>query len=172
MHASISDSWEEAVGEWEIFDCEEDSSLSESCVCGKERLKFLFTIKNVHNDNYLYPIGSSCINKFNRLELSDEAEIQESMFKLLHAVETNTYLKLESPLFSRKLLKALYEEGALDNEYNHYNGYNDYEFLLRMFNKRNKEDITYRQQRKINGILAYSIRPFLVERLSSKIIYK
>lgn len=64
INASEADNWENAVQEWEIVDCEEDEDLSESCVCGKEELRYLFTIRNVYNGNLLFPIGSSCIKPF------------------------------------------------------------------------------------------------------------
>lgn len=62
INASNGNTWDIAVNEWEIIDCEEDDSLSESCICGKENLRYLYTIKNTLNGNILYPIGSSCID--------------------------------------------------------------------------------------------------------------
>ena len=53
---SESDIWESAVFEWEIFDWEEDETLESSCICGKENLRYLFTIRNTLNGNILYPI--------------------------------------------------------------------------------------------------------------------
>lgn len=38
IELSQSNDWDTAVTEWEIADCEEDDTLSESCVCGKEHL--------------------------------------------------------------------------------------------------------------------------------------
>ena len=74
-----------------------------------------------------------------------------------------------SKYFSKKLLYALYEEGAFaPNKYNRYDGTNDYQFMLDMFNKRNKSEITEQQHRKIRGLIAYSIKPFLRERLKYK----
>lgn len=61
LELSTANDWDTAVTEWEIADCEEDDTLSESCVCGKEHLYYLFTIENVVNGNTLFPIGSSCI---------------------------------------------------------------------------------------------------------------
>jgi hypothetical protein len=43
---SISNNWNDAVREWDIVDCEEDDSLTESCICGKEELRYLYTIQN------------------------------------------------------------------------------------------------------------------------------
>ena len=84
---SESKTWELAVTEWEISDVEEDENLEESCICGKEHLRYLFTIKNKLNGNTLYPIGSSCIKKFERDDLKYEVDVKEQLFKLLHAVE-------------------------------------------------------------------------------------
>lgn len=79
---SDSSNWNAAVYEWEIYDVDEDDTLSESCVCGKENLRYLFTIKNKINGNILYPIGSSCIHKFERKELNDLATIKEQLITL------------------------------------------------------------------------------------------
>ncbi len=48
----------------------------------------------------LFPIGSSCINKFQRKDLRDETALIEEQFRLLHAVESNKYLSLSSELDS------------------------------------------------------------------------
>ena len=169
INNSESDNWQEAVTEWEIYDCEEDDSCSEECICGKENIKYLYAIRNVCNGRLLFPIGSSCIKKFNRTDLKEETALIESQFKLLHAVEEHRYLSLLPELFSRKLLGWLYEQGAFDTAYNRYDGEEDYEFMLTMFNKRNKDLITPKQHKKIKGILLNSIRPFLERRLSEKV---
>lgn len=135
------------MGEWEIADCEEEDSASEICICGKENIKYLFTIRNTINGNMLYPIGSSCIKKFNRADMKEETSLYEGMFKLLHAVESNRYLSLSSELFSRKLLKYLFKQGAFNTKYNNFDGEEDYEFMLKMFNKRDKSSITMRQEK-------------------------
>ena len=83
IELSESNIWERAVQEWEIFDCEIDDSLTESCVCGKEHLRYLFTIRNIKNGNELYPIGSTCINKFDRDDLDYEVSVYEDMFRLI-----------------------------------------------------------------------------------------
>lgn len=148
IRSSESDNWKDAVVEWDIDDCEEDLSCSSECVCGKENIKYLYTIRNRYSGRILYPIGSSCINKFGREDLRDATSLIESQFKLLHAVEEGRYLSLSSELFSRKLLRWLYEEGAFDTEYNDYDGEDDYEFMLKMFNKRDKDSISLKQDKK------------------------
>lgn len=169
IDASEANDWESAVEEWMIFDCEEDETCSSFCLCGKENLRYLFTIKNRYNGNLLFPIGSSCINKFGRMDLNNETSAYEDMFKLLHAVKDRQFIYLSSELFSRKLLRYLYEEGAFDNEYNDFDGREDYEFLLKMFNKRDKYSITGRQNAKIRAIIVSSIKPFLIRRLEEKL---
>ena len=130
INNSESDNWQEAVTEWEIYDCEEDDICSEECICGKENIKYLYTIRNVYNGRLLFPIGSSCIKKFNRTDLKEETALIESQFKLLHAVEEHRYLSLLPELFSRKLLGWLYEQVAFDTAYNRYDGEEDYEFIV------------------------------------------
>lgn len=169
IEASESDEWDCAVDEWIVLDCEEDFNCSSSCLCGKENLRYLFTIKNELNGNELFPIGSSCIQKFGRKDLDDKTSVYEDMFKLLHAVETNQFISLSPELFSRKLLLYLYEEGAFDTDYNNYDGETDYLFMLKMFNKRDKSSITRAQQGKISAIIVSSIKPYLIERLKNKV---
>ena len=140
---SESKEWSSARYEWEICNFEEDDSLSESCICGKEHLKYLFTIKNRLNNNELYPIGSSCINKFGRDDLDEQVSIKEQLFKLLHAVENNSFLELTTEYFSRTLLK-----------------------YLDMFNKRKR---TIKQNQKATAIILNSIKPYLENLLKDKI---
>lgn len=169
IELSHGNDWDTAVVEWEIIDCEEDSTLSESCICGKEHLFYLFTIKNIITGSTLFPIGSSCIKKFGRDDLNDEASVREKMFKLYHEVENNQFISLSPEFFSRKLLKKLFEDGAFDCEYNDYDGLDDYEFIVKMFNKRDKSSITFGQQKKIRAIIVASIRPYLQNQLAEKI---
>ena len=169
IDCSEGDCWEEAVEEWTIDDCEEDVSCSGECICGKENIKYLYTIRNVKNGNTLFPIGSSCIGKFNRADMIEETALRESLFRLLHAVEDNRYLSLSPEMFSRKLLRWLFDEGAFDTSYNQYDGKEDYEFMLKMFNKRDKSTVSANQDKKIKAILLNSIKPFLQARLAEKI---
>ena len=71
LENSVSDSWVEAVSEWDIFDCELDYEQQSKCICGKENIKYLFTIKNKSNDLTLFPIGSEGIKKFGRSDLNE-----------------------------------------------------------------------------------------------------
>lgn len=104
--------------------------------------------------------------KFERDDLDYEVDIQMDMYRLAHAIESGERIELTSKYFSKKLLYALYEEGAfVPNKYNRYDGTNDYQFMLDMFNRRNKSEIIEPQHRKIRGLIAYSIKPFLRERL-------
>ena len=137
INASESKTWKEAVQEWDIFDCEEDEYCSSDCICGHEGLKFLYTIQNRINGNILYPIGSTCIKKFERFDLNDKISILEQMYSLLHAVERRERIELTSKYFSSNLLYFfLKEEVFKPNQYNNYNGYNDCDFMLKMFRKR------------------------------------
>lgn len=160
IDASEASTWEEAVLEWEICDCEEDESAQTSCMCGHEGIRYLFQIHNKINGNTFGPIGSECIKKFGRSDLSSKVDLQEQMFKLYHALDHGWRIELSPLFFSRKLLALLWGLDVITHS--------DCEFMLKMFNKRNKNDITTMQQRKINAIIAYSIKPFLAQRLAAK----
>ena len=168
--ASEADTWEDAVQEWTIFDCEEDDECASTCICGKEGLRYLYTIKNQINGKTLYPIGSSCIRKFENDALNEELDIREGMFKLYKAIRNEEEIEPTSDFFSRKLIAAFYDAGAFPgNKYNNYDGYNDYKFFLDMFNKRIKSRITDRQYQKFDMIVRYSLKPYLVRTLGPKI---
>lgn len=164
---SVSNDWDSAVTEWKISDVEEDELLEESCICGKENLRYLFTIENRLNGNVLYPIGSSCIKKFDRNDLKNEVNVKEQLFKLLHAVEENQFLQLSSEFFSRKLLLYLYDIGAFKpTKWNDFQPEKDYQFMLDMFNKRTRTD---KQDKKATAIILGSIKPFLQAELAGKV---
>lgn len=161
LEKSFSKNWKTAVSEWEIADADEDESCSSSCVCGKENIRYLYIIENSKTKETLFPIGSSCIRKFERSDLNNQTSLTEQLFKLYHAVEENVFLCLSTDLFSRNLLKHLYEEGAFYSADGNYDEENSYKFLLKMFNKRDKEAITQSQQKKISAILLNNIKPFV-----------
>ena len=170
LEASRSSFWDSAVQEWVVDDCEEDTSLSSACICGKERLRYLYTIYNKETRSKLFPIGSCCIKKFEREDMNEAISVTEGMFRLLHAIREGEYIRLTPEFFSRKLLKKLYDEGAfVPNQYNQFDGFNDYQFMLDMFNKRDKSSITGLQHRKIRGIIVGSIRPYLEKQLADRI---
>jgi len=165
---SVARYWNEAVYEWEITDCVEDDYNESSCICGKENIKYLFTITNIKNGNELYPIGSTCIKKFNRDDLNEVTSVNEKLFQLLHAIQKREFISLNAEYFSRKLLKYLYDESVFKpSKFNKYDGENDYLFMRDMFNKR--KEPTKGQQTKIRAIIINSIKPYLVEQLKDKI---
>lgn len=169
----MADDWDSAVLEWEVYDCEEDETLESSCICGKEEIRYLFTIRNARNGNMLYPIGSSCIRKFERDDLDEDVSIKEKLFKLLHALENNEYITLFRDLFPRRLFGYLLDEDVFQaNSYNGFDPEADYDFLMQMFDNRDKASITAAQRRKISAIIMSSIRPYLWSALSEKIKHR
>ena len=167
---STSKDWKNAVLEWSLVDTEEDEDSESTCICGKENIRYLHRIMNNTNGNILFPIGSSCIHKFERPDLNEEISIKEKLFNLYHAVGNKEFLELSSELFSRKLIKYLYDEGAFDSNSSNYPAYETYKFFLKMFNKRNKEEISEKQDKKIKAILLNNIKPFVQKRIREKIL--
>lgn len=89
LDASTGRTWEEAVKEWEIIDCEEDEQCDSFCICGKEHIRYLYTIRNTETGKTLYPIGSSCIKKFQRDDMDEEIAVMEGMFRLYRAIRNH-----------------------------------------------------------------------------------
>lgn len=93
MDSSESNSWESAVTEWEISDVEEDESLEESCICGKEQL---FKLLHAVEENqflqlsseffsrklllYLYEIGAFKPTKWNDFQPEKDYKFMLDMF--------------------------------------------------------------------------------------------
>lgn len=50
---SVADDWEGARREWEIVGCEVDENHSATCVCGKEGLRYVYTIANTETGETL-----------------------------------------------------------------------------------------------------------------------
>ena len=89
LDSSKSSSWEEAVLEWGVSDWDEDEEMETSCLCGKENIRYLFTIENTLTGLELEPIGSQCIKKFEREDLTDLTVTYEKLFKLKSALSNN-----------------------------------------------------------------------------------
>ena len=166
---SESNHWDNAVKEWDISNSKEDRNARSECICGKERIRYLFEITNLKNRNVLFPIGSSCIKKFKRKDLNEVIAIKEKLFILLHAVEDGKYIPLNSEYFSRKLLQYLFNEGAFrPNQFNDHDGENDYIFMLDCFNQ--KLPLSPKQKSKVSAIILNQIKPYLESVLEGKII--
>ena len=91
------------------------------------------------------------------------------MYHLAQAVKNGEKIELNSKYFSRNLLDTFYKENVFTgNAYNGYDARMDYWFLLDMFNKRNKENITTAQKRKIAVLISRYIKPHLKEQLKYK----
>lgn len=161
--SSASDTWATAVGEWTVVELEEDPSGEGECVCGQTHLVKLFTIRNKHNGATLYPIGSKCVQLFGRSDLDRQISLLSGLLGLRSAIQERQDITLTSRYFTRAMLEDLYSEGAfVPDQWNGNDGWNDYDFLLQMFNKRDKDAISTKQQRKIAVLLNKKIFPFVL----------
>lgn len=160
--ASVSNAWTTAVGEWEVIQLEEDPTGQGVCVCGQNHLVKLFTIRNSRNGALLYPIGSTCVNQFGVVELDRQVNLLSGLLSLRAAIRERRQITLTSEYFSRAVIEYLFDEGAFTpDQWNYFDGERDYEFLLKMFNKRNKDDISRAQNAKIYMLLTKKVFPFI-----------
>lgn len=169
LHNSVADNWKEAVLEWVVVDCRIDERRNHSCVCGQEKLQYLYTIQNTDNSNILFPIGSSCIEKFKNKDLNKSAKIQKQLVLMKVALKEKRKIELNANFFSKDLVKYLFMEGVFAEPFKKNSEYDDYNFLLNMFNKTNKQDITEKQQSKINFLIWRFVIPYLKKQKDGQI---
>lgn len=157
--------WDSAVFEWEIVECKEDRSANSSCICGKKHIRYLYTIRNKLNGNELEPIGSKCIEKFDRQDFDEKIDLMERLYKLREGLETGECTTVKSKYFSRKILEYLLNHQVFTPSiYNNNDGVNDYQFLKNIFNSRIKK-LSEKQENKMKALLYAVILPFLKNNL-------
>jgi hypothetical protein len=168
LEVSTTQDWKQAVMEWDIVDVIEDLGGTQSCVCGTHNLRYVFTIRNRHNGAVISPIGSFCIKRFERPDMFEEVTIKEQLFKLLHHLEDNWYIEFGSQLFSRRLLEYLFQHGAFDNP-KYSTPQRNYDFLLGVFNARKKPAKGSTEEKRVNALVAFQLKPYLHKELNDKI---
>lgn len=164
LASSVSRQWGGAVLEWTVVGLEEDPTGQGVCVCGQSNLVKLFTIRNQRNGLFLSPIGSNCVNQFEREDLDLQVDQLLKLRTLRTAILVEPQnITLAAPYFSRSMLEHLYIRGAFPpDQWNHHNGDNDYDFLRKMFNKKDKDGISPAQRRKIYQLLHRKVFPFVL----------
>ena len=164
---SESSNWENAVLEWKIRDKQIDFNQTTPCICGKENLKYLFTIQNQKNNNILKYIGSTCIKKFKREELDKITTTYTKLCVLYYAIKNNEYIEFNANFFSKQLIEYFEEQNIIKpSRYNNYEPKKDYDFMKKMFFKR--KEPTEPEQKKIKAIMVNSIKPYLIEQVKEK----
>lgn len=158
--ASVANEWSAAVMEWDVTELEEDPTGSGECVCGQRELVLLFTITNKHNGAQLHPIGSTCVQKFGRTDLNRQVTLYSDLFRLRAAILDNKHIALTSDYFSRAMIEYLNDEGAFTPD--QWDADGGYAFILDMFNKRKKDEITRPQRAKITVLLNRKVIPFVL----------
>ncbi|SEF11286.1 hypothetical protein SAMN04489740_4087 [Arthrobacter alpinus] len=158
IDASEASTWSDAVLEWTIYNLEEDPRGQGVCVCGHPHLVQMFTIRNVLNGRTLHPIGNECVKKFERKDLKLDAALLGDLYKLRNAINEGE-AELTSAYFSRTLLADLNARGAFTpDDYSQDGGYS---FMVNMFNKRNKDELTGKQRFRTKKLLVGKIFPFV-----------
>ena len=155
---SVSEKWESAAQEWEIIGYERVEK--DTCICGKEEIKDIYTIRNRCNGNELYPIGSRCINKFKSEKMNEDInvykKVSDKIFngisRLRETVDRGESIKFNIRLFSKEFIRYLNIKRVLIDS--------DYQFLLEMLRKRYKRS---GEREQINNIIEDFIVPYVRE---------
>ena len=159
---SQSRTWSAATLGWEVIGLDEDPNGAGVCVCGHTDLRWLFNIENRRNGSVLHPIGSVCVNHFEREDLDRDVNVLPRLLAMRAALLEGENVILTAKFFSRALLEYLEDSGAFPlDQWNTVDGHEDYWFLLEMFNKRNKDAHTKGQRWKIRILLRDKVFPFV-----------
>lgn len=164
LNNSESKKWDIAVNEWDLSNEVIKENAESMCICGKEGIKYCYEITNIKNGNKLFPIGSSCIKKFGREDLNEKLKIKIELRRLRELIYKRKEIELNGENFSKKLLEHFFNAGVFTpDKYNNYNGQKDYEYFLKIFNKRKKENISITQAMKIKAIINKKIKPYIMK---------
>lgn len=159
---SVADNWEEAVKEWQPIDLTYDPEVDSTCVCGHPNLFYLYTIKNMKNGKELFPIGSSCIQRFKRKELTSKIVSFEAVIAIYKAMMGWEPIEFTNKYFSRGLIDHIYERGGFKpNSFNYRNPSNDRDFMKSIFNKHYKYMISDSDWVRVDAIMKHCILPFI-----------
>ena len=112
VNASVADRWKAAVLEWEVTSVEEHPDSEGECVCGQTNLLWMYTITNETSGAELFPIGSTCVNHFERTDLSQQVTVFRKLVHLRTAIREGQQITLTTDYFSRAVLDHLYDAGA------------------------------------------------------------
>lgn len=168
INLSESTTWESAVKEWVLDEWDEDNKSKSECVCGKRNIRYLFTIRNIHNNNELGWIGSECIKKFNRTDFDDLVTIRLQLQTLFEAIKKNEPIQMTSKFFSRRLLKYFFDKDIFKPSiYNDQKPEKDYSFLVNVFNKGIHKQ-TPKQEQKTWVLINKTIVPFICQLMKNK----
>lgn len=162
--ASVGDRWKNAVLEWEVTSVEEHPTSDGECVCGQTNLLWMYTIENTLNNNHLFPIGSTCVNHFERADLNQQVSVLRRLVTLRSAARKGERITVDKEWFSRATLDYLLDHGAFTpDQYNRGDGYYDWEFLRKVFGKRDKGDLSSKQLYRARMLVQNKIIPFVLD---------
>ena len=90
LKKSNANTFEKAIEEWYVSGVSIDEARESSCVCGQDKLCYLYEITNRINGENLFPIGSSCITKFGNSRLNEEIDFYNCIVRINNAINNNT----------------------------------------------------------------------------------
>lgn len=162
--SSEADQWDTAVLEWRVIDLREDPAGEGVCVCGQQNLVKLFRIQNSRNGEELFPIGSHCINHFGQRDLDRDVSLLADLLTLRAALQDGVHITLTGEYFSRAMLEYFNDNDVFfADAWNGGDSEGEYLFMVKMFNKHDKDAITGPQRRKVSVLLRRKIEPFVLQ---------
>lgn len=165
LDASVSKTVSQAIQEWDVIGGTIDETQTFQCICNQEGLRYLYSIRNRNTGEILFPIGSSCVEKFGIKAMDEDIKYHRRFIDLLIAYKNaGKFIDLSLDIFSPIIIELMYEDGCFKGtSYNNYNPEMDYQFILTM--RRKQIPPTGKQRKKIIAIVMSQIKPYLDKKL-------
>lgn len=147
---SEGESWAQAKSEWKVLYEDDAGGPTETCVCGHEGLRYLNMVGNRITGARLYPVGSSCVERFDDDRIAEEqADARAVRVLRQHAVAGD----LDRPHYSRRAIDALHRERVIDAA--------EHALMRRLFNKGPKAQIPEHDAALLRAVVSRRVMPYL-----------
>lgn len=148
---SQSETWARAKREWKVLYEDDAGAPTETCVCGHEGLRYLNMVRNRVTGARLYPVGSSCVERFEDDRIAEEqADARALRVLRQHAVAGD----LDRPHYSRRAIDALHRELVIDAD--------EHALLKRLFNAGPKANIAEHDVTLLRAVVGSRVVPYLL----------
>lgn len=137
--------------EWDVLSQEDIGTPDETCVCRHEGLRYLNTIGNKVTGATLFPIGSTCVKKFDNDAMTTSMGDLYLLGEAAAAVRSGS---LNREVYSRRLIELLGLLEVIEPE--------NVRFLLRLFNRGPNYEMPRHVAKQVEKVVTTQIIPYLM----------
>jgi len=151
MDNSKEKDWEKAKHEWRVTSYYH--MIDARCICGHDHINHCYVIENQLSGKTLQPIGSSCIKKFQSNSMVSEMDFVTRIGTLKKAFDQHVSYGAVKSVLNQELIDFFDDNHVFGSD-------SEYDFVSDMIRKR--KEPSAKQQKWLNSIIFYKIKPFIV----------